>query len=315
MTSHVGIDIGATHVRAVVGDESGRVRARERIETPRETDGQGVAAAVQRTIRAAVDAAGVSPESIAGAGVGTIGPLDEGGADVVDPANLPTVERLPVRDPVRDVVGGDVVVYNDATAGAIGERFFARDAPDDLVYLTFSTGIGAGVIADGRVLEGANGNAGEIGHVTLDPDADVRCGCGGVGHWEAFAGGSNLPRYADVLRRTSTVESDRRFETAAEIFDAAGTDPLADRVLERLEHWNAHGVATVVRAYDPALVVVGGSVALHNPEAIVDSVESKLPELLCSEPPEIRLTERGDEAVVDGALAASLRANAGSDAL
>ncbi len=311
MSCYVGVDLGASKIRTVVGDADASVLARDRRRTPQDADGDAVADAVVDSIRrslAEVDGAGGvdSAGTVDRVGIGAIGPLDRDAGTVLDPANLPAVDRIPVVDRVAAAVDAPVTLHNDATAGAIGEWYFGDATPRNLVYLTFSTGIGAGVVCDGRVLDGANGNAGEVGHVTLDPDATVRCGCGAVGHWEAFCGGANLPAFARAVREEADVDSDRTFGSAAEIFEAAGSDPLADLVVERVGKYNAVGVATVVQAFDPELLVVSGAVARNNPEAVLDPIETRLSGMLLAAPPEIRLTDRGDTAVVDGALASAV---------
>ncbi|MHB9286205.1 ROK family protein [Halobacteriales archaeon Cl-PHB] len=304
MRAYVGVDLGATNVKTAVGDADGAVVGRDRRPTPSDAGGEAIAAAVVESIRCSLAEAGVDGP-IERVGIGSIGPLDRDAGVVVDPVNLPAAHCIPISDHVEAAIGAPVVLHNDATVGAIGECYFGDETPRNLVYLTLSTGVGAGVICDGRVLDGANGNAGEVGHLTLDPDAEVICGCGAVGHWEAFCGGANLPAYAESLRETTGVDGDERFDLPAAIFAATGSDPLADLVVERIGRWNAVGVASVVQAFDPEQVVLGGAVALNNPAAILDPIEARLPEMLLGDAPNLRLTDRGDTAVVDGALASA----------
>lgn len=300
-----GIDLGATHVRAAVADSSGAMLGYVKRETPGGVDGQAIAEAVRETLELACDDAGVGTAAVGGIGVGSLGPLDRAAGAVVDPPNLPGVERVPLVEALSEYEA-DVTLYNDATAGALGVRA-AGDAPDNIVYVTISTGLGAGAIVDGNALVGERGNAAEVGHLTLDPDSPVPCGCGGRGHWEAFAAGDNVPTYARHLARERDLETDLPLGslTAKAVFDAAGEDPLATAAVDAIGEFNALGVAAVVHAYDPAVVVLGGAVAVNNPDAVLEPVRERLPDLVVEAAPEVRITSLGDRTVLTGALAAA----------
>jgi glucokinase len=313
---YAGVDLGATNLRAVVTDVEGRVLGRDRRSTPQNEGGIAVTEGVLDALRAACEAAGTTTTRITAVGIGSIGPLDTAAGAVENPVNVDGADRIPLVGPVQNLVDSDAVyLHNDANAGVLAERFYADRAPDDMVYLTISSGIGAGVCVDGQLLSGWDGNAGEIGHVALDSEGPVTCGCGGTGHWEAFCSGENIPEYARVIHEREGIETDLPLAAdefgAAAVFEAAGRDPLADRVLERLAHWNSHGIATIVHAYAPITISVGGAVALNNPELVLDPVRERLPDLVVSNVPEIRLTEYGDDIVVKGAVASAMTAGTG----
>ena len=311
---YAGVDLGATNVRAVVGDETGAVLGRDRRATP---SGSGIAVteAVLDALRAAADHAETAPERLRAVGVGSIGPLDLAAGVVDDPANLPAVERIPLTGPIENLVDGAVYLHNDTTAAVIGERFHADRNPDDMAYLTVSSGVGAGVCVDGHVLSGWDGNVGEIGHTTVDPTGAMSCGCGGAGHWEAYCAGTNIPAYAVHLHETEGTATDLPLDapefSAADVFAAADSDPLAELVLARVGRWNAIGVASLVHAYAPLVVSVGGGVALNNPDRVLDPVREQLPELVISNVPEVRLTSLGDDVGVKGALASAVTGGTG----
>jgi len=319
MATYLGVDLGATTIRAAVGDRAGRVVGAHRTATPRGPTGVAVTEAVLAAVRAACADAGVTPEAVVAAGVGAIGPLDADEGDMVDPANLPsTVDRMPLVGPLRALLSTDrIELHNDATAGAIAERFF-RDEADDLVYLTLSTGVGAGAVVDGHVLEGWRGNAAEVGHVTVHPDGRP-CGCGGAGHWEAYCGGANVPAYARDLydgEETDLPLDDPDADVdAAAVFDAdAAGDAFATRVVDRIGRWNALGVATLVHAYAPRVVAVGGGVARDNPERVLGPIRERLPPHVATAVPEVRRTDADGDAVVRGALASAITGGTGDPA-
>ena len=317
MGAYAGVDLGATHIRAVIGDETGSIAASHKTETPRGPAGIAVTEAVLDAIRQACDAADIAPTDVVAAGIGSFGPMDLAEGVVENPANLPdTIDRIPLTGPVENLIGSERVwLHNDANAGVIGERFYSDRSPDDMVYLTISSGVGAGVAVDGNILSGWDGNAGEVGHLTIDPHGFMTCGCGHDGHWEAYCSGENIPRYATQLHREDPVETALPIETeefsAADIFEYAGEDEFASHVLDQICHWNAIGVANIVHAYAPLVVYVGGAVALNNPEQVLDPIRDRLDDMVMSNIPDIQLTQFGDDVVVRGALASALTGGTG----
>lgn len=302
-----GIDLGATNLRAAVTDGDGEPVAIERRPTPNGPDGRTVVEAVTDTLEVAATAAGVVPSDLGAVGVGTIGPLDRNDGMVVHPPNLGEVAQIPLRDGLADHLGHDrIFVENDAIAGLVGELIAVEDSPENLVYLTMSTGIGAGVAVDGHVLLGRGGNAAEIGHIVVDPDGARTCGCGRPGHWEAYCGGAAIPGLARDLAASvpeTTLEVADPDLTAADVFAAAGDDPLADRVIERVRAYNAIGVSGIVHAYAPDRVAIGGAVALENPSLVIDPLPRAIEAYTMLPLPEIRPAAHGRSAVLRGALA------------
>ena len=317
MAYYVGVDLGATNVRAAVADGEGTILGRSDAGTPRGPTGISVTEAVLSVTRGACDAAGIDPSEARAAGIGAIGPLDLAEGVVENPANLPdTIDRIPLTGPLANLLETDrVYLHNDTNAGVIGERFHSERNPDDMVYLTISSGIGAGVCVDGNVLSGWDGNAGEVGHMTLDPHGFMTCGCGHEGHWEGYCSGNNIPRYAQELHAEDPVETvlpvaDPDF-SAVDIFEHAGDDEFADHVIDQVAYWNAMGVANIVHAYAPLVVFVGGAVALNNPEATLDPIRDHLPDMVMSNIPQLELTTLGDDVVLKGAIASALTAGTG----
>ena len=331
MAYYAGVDLGATNVRAAVADETGSVLASRTRATPRGPTGIAVTEAILETLRGACEAAGVDPTRVEAAGVGSIGPLDLADGAVVDPANLPdSIDRIPITGPVGKLVDSEqVYLHNDADAGVIGERFHSDRNPDDMVYLTISSGIGAGVAVDGNVLSGWDGNAGEVGHMVVDPQELMTCGCGKDGHWEAYCSGDNIPEFARLLYEDDRAWSATGYRDAGEAgmatelplddpdFDAADVfahardDEFAAHVVDQLAHWNTMGVANIVHAYAPIVLRVGGAVALNNERLVLDPVRERLDDMVMTNVPELHLTEFGDEVVVQGALASALTGGTG----
>ena len=319
MRYFAGVDLGASNVRVIVGTADVDVVGSARDATTQGPSGIDVTEGVLATIRSACDDASIAPEQLEAVGIGSFGPFDLAEGMIVDPANLPdTVDRIPLVGPIGALIDSDrVYLHNDTTAGVIGERFHSARNPDDMVYLTISTGIGAGIAVDGHIVNGWDGNAGEVGHFAIDPEGRMRCGCGRDGHWEAYASGSGIPRYACWLANHADgdVETDLPIEdptfSAVDVFDALGNDSLADLTIDRVGMWNALGLANVVHAYAPLVVSIGGAVALNNQASIIDPLQDALERLVMANVPQVQPTALGEDVVLHGALASAMTAGTG----
>ncbi|WP_049898756.1 ROK family protein [Halococcus agarilyticus] len=319
MARYAGVDLGGTNVRAVVADADGEIRGSDKRPVPPDlSTGLPVTDTILDCLREACVAADTSPGAIEAVGVAAAGRLDptEG---IVEPTNI-AVDTVPLTGPIANLVDSDRIhLHKDVAAGVIGERYHAERNPDDMVYLTISSGIGAGVTVDGSVLRGWDSNAGEVGHYAVDPAGRLTCGCGHDGHWEAYCSGANIPAYARLLwndadRPATALPIDEEAFDAVDVFAHAREDAFAGRVVERLAEWNAMGVAGVVHAYAPLVISVGGAVALNNEALVVDPIRDRLDDLVMTNVPEVKLTEFGDDVVVRGALASALTGGTGDPA-
>lgn len=339
MDYYAGVDLGATNIRAAVANANANVIGTATCETPPGPTGIAVTETVLSAVRTSCDDAGIDPQSIQVAGIGSIGPIDLAAGVIENPANLPnTIDRIPLTGPLESLIGSDrVLLRNDADAGLVGERFYGEYSPDDMIYVTISSGIGAGVAVDGDLLSGWDGNAGEIGHMVVDPSGEMTCGCGRDGHWEAYCSGNNIPKYARQLHEQHPIETDLPLPDpdsssrsdadsasdsdsdsdsdselsfdAADVFAHAGTDDFADYVIERIAEWNAVGMANLAHTYAPIVINVGGAVALNNPDLVIDPINERLSELVFTNVPDVQLTTLSGDVVVHGALASALLAD------
>lgn len=193
----IGVDLGGTQVRAAVL-RGADIRGRAATLTGSDPTPERVLPRIYTTIQEALEQAGAALDEIAGIGVSAPGPLDNRTGIVHAPPNLPAWDGTPLRDILQAQYHRPVFVENDANAAALGEfRFGAGQGSRDMVYLTVSTGIGGGIIVDGRILEGVNGTAGELGHMTIDWQGE-RCSCGNIGCLEALASGTAIARRANA---------------------------------------------------------------------------------------------------------------------
>jgi glucokinase len=262
----VGIDLGGTKILAVAARRDGKVLGRCRLPTP--AGREAVVAAMADAARRALRAAGCGDAAVAGVGIGAPGPMDPVTGTLLQPPNLPGCENLPLGPIFADLFPGAVVqVENDANAAALGEhRFGAGRGVADLCYVTISTGVGGGIVSGGRLVRGAAGTAGEIGHTVLDP-AGPACHCGLRGCWEALASGTAIARAAaealargegeGIRRAAAGADPDARAVDAA----AAAGDRAALRIVAEAVRYNGIGFCNLIQTLSPARIVVGGGVS------------------------------------------------------
>ncbi|MBN9605753.1 MAG: ROK family protein [Actinomycetales bacterium] len=268
----LAIDLGGTWTRFAAIDAGGRLVVRRRRATGSDLEPERIRAGWRAELEAvAVDAgrAGLAaaPRAV---GVGATGPVERGSGRLLDPPNTgPGLAGLALVAEFGALVDAPVAVERDTNAALIAEhtRGAARGA-DHVVYLTLSTGVGGAVLEGGRLLHGRHGGAGELGHLVSDP-AGPRCGCGRRGCLEAIASGPALA--AEASRRiaagaTSALASAPEPLTGAAVGVAAQRgDALARAVLDAARDAVARAVVDIANAFDPELVVVGGSVGLGQP--------------------------------------------------
>ncbi len=191
-------------------------------------------------------------------------------------------------------------LVNDCVAALVGEKCFGDANTENFIYLTISTGIGAGIFVDGRILFGKDGNAHEVGHTVLDMEERMKCGCGKRGHWEAYCSGTGIPVFASYLMKQAGFN--RNIKNAKEFFELAKKEKPAKDALEIIAKINAMGIANLINCYDPELIVLGGPVALKNPDYIQKS-QKHIKNYLINRMPEMRFTKLKDGNVIQGALA------------
>ena len=264
----LAVDLGGTKLLVGLVDREGRVLAKQRVPTP-QGGADAVAGAIRdlaRSLRAGVGASGAT---IAGVGVAVAGPTDHARGVIYAPPNLTGWGREVAFGPLlARALGETVLIENDANAAALGEAWVGagRDVCD-LVYVTVSTGIGGGLILGGRLYRGADGTAGEIGHVIVDPDGP-RCHCGNRGCLEVLASGPAIARRAREAVAGGAPTSlaglaGRSEEITAEAVAAAarGGDRLAAGLYREAGTRIGIVLGDLLALVNPKMIIVGGGVS------------------------------------------------------
>ena len=254
----VAVDLGATHLRAALVTREGQAGDSVVADTPRQgRSGMAVTEAVASAVARVLEGSAARAVGIASAG-----PIDVAAGSVVRSPNM-AFDEVPLVGPLADRFGLPVRLINDCRAGALGERWRgAGTGVDNLVYITFSTGIGGGAVVDGRLLLGRGGNAGEVGHLHVDFAYSLPCGCGHTGHWEGYASGTGMPRFfaAWSARRGERPAFDA--STSRGILEAAvAGDRVALAFMDALGEVNGRAVSDLIVAYDPEMIVIDGPIA------------------------------------------------------
>ncbi len=256
----LALDIGGTKLAAAVVDQSGEIVAAHRVRNPQGTDADVLFAALTSAADAALESAGITPGDpllVPAIGVGTAAPMDLQ-AGTVSPVNIPAWRSFPLRDRLSGHYQLDVGLIGDAVAVAVGEHWRgAARGHANVLGMVVSTGVGGGFVLNGRVVVGATGNAGHIGHMSVDPDGPD-CVCGGVGCLEAIASGTSLAAWARQQGFSPGTET----ASADAVADAALTgDAIALAAFHRAGAALGLAIAGAVTLLDLDLVVIGGGVA------------------------------------------------------
>jgi glucokinase len=262
------IDLGGSKILSLIAQPDGVRLGEDRRPTDAQEGPEAVLARMVASVERALANAGATRDDLAALGVCSPGPCDIEAGVIPESPNLPGWRDVPISRHLEDKLGVPAVLENDATAAALGEHVFgAGRGCRHMVYITVSTGIGGGLIIDGKLYRGASGNAGEIGHITIDPEGPP-CGSGHRGCVEAFASGAALAAQGeDLIARGASpllarLVEDESVVTGGTVARAAEQgDPEARRLVERAGYYLGIGLAAYVNMLNPEVIVIGGGLA------------------------------------------------------
>lgn len=260
----LGLDIGGTKCAVLLADVSERIEIIKKLRFETRTE-LGFEYAMDKLMACAAELIGESDVPVEAIGISCGGPLDSRRGIVLSPPNLPGWDEVHITEALEQRFGIPAFLQNDANAcGLVEWKYGAGRGCDDMVFLTMGTGMGAGIIADGRLLRGRNDMAGEVGHIRLEHDGPV--GYGKAGSFEGFASGGGIARLACMLRHEwidhgngpSWKESDDELTTRALADYALDGDHFARRVFEMAGEYLGQGIAIIADVLNPEKVVIGG---------------------------------------------------------
>ena len=310
MTKYIyGIDIGGTTVKMGLFDEKGDMLEKWEIVTRKENNGENILPDIVKSIKEKNTEKSIETDDILGIGMGVPGPITEDGR-VLKCANLGW-GIFSVADEMSKLTGVEKVkVGNDANVAALGEQWRGGGRGfDNIVMVTLGTGVGGGIIMDGKILTGENGAAGEIGHITVNPKETLTCGCGCKGCLEQYSSATGVIRMAKERLEASDKPSELRKFAADEIggkevFDAykAG-DELAAEAVNEFAIYLGMGLGNVASVVDTQAFVIGGGLSKNGP-VVIDIVNEQYKKnvMFALKNTEFRLAELGNDAGMYGAV-------------
>ena len=304
-----GIDIGGTTVKMGLFDEKGDMLEKWEIVTRKENNGENILPDIVKSIKEKNSEKSIETDDILGIGMGVPGPITEDGR-VLKCANLGW-GIFSVADEMSKLTGvKKVKVGNDANVAALGEAWRGGGRGfDNIVMVTLGTGVGGGIIMNGKILTGENGAAGEIGHITVNPKETLTCGCGCKGCLEQYSSATGVIRLAKERLEASDKPSElRKFADdqigGKEVFDAykAG-DELAAEAVDEFAAYLGMGLGNVASVVDTQAFVIGGGLSKNGPiviELIKKQYEKNV--MFALKNTEFRLAELGNDAGMYGAV-------------
>ena len=259
-----GVDVGGTTVKLGLFDKEGNVLDKWEIPTNKANKGEAILPDIAKSILAKMDEKGIKEEELAGIGLGAPGAVDDNGTLVGGAVNIGW-EPFNIPDAIHAYINVPVKAANDANAAAFGEMWQGGGTGyNNMVAVTLGTGVGGGIIINGRLLSGATGAGGEIGHIHMNDNETEECGCKNKGCLEQYASATGIVR----LARRRLAEDDKpsvlRGEelSAKAVFDAVKAgDEVAIEIANRFGEYLGKGLAIVAGVVNPEIFVIGGGVS------------------------------------------------------
>lgn len=274
--TYVGIDIGGTNLKAGLVDDEGRILARESIKIATLTNQDALTEAMVTMTENLAKDAGVTMEDIGSVGVGVPGAVEIRGGTILYTCNLP-LHNVPIRRLFHKYLRLPLYVENDANCAAVGE-YYAGAGRDSkrFVTITLGTGVGGGIIHNGKIFHGANGMAGEVGHMTIVSGGE-QCACGRKGCWEQYASASALKRMTrvaieanpDSILARMVAENGGKVSGRSAFEAARAGDGVGQAVCDEYVGYLATGIANLVNIFQPDTLAIGGGVSHERDEQLL----------------------------------------------
>ncbi|MGX7419631.1 ROK family glucokinase [Carnobacterium gallinarum] len=307
----IGIDLGGTTVKFAILTEDGDVQQKWSIETDISDEGSKIVPDIIASINKHLERYNMTKADFIGIGMGSPGTVDRELGTVIGAYNLNWSNLQFVKKQIEAETGIPFAIDNDANVAALGERWKgAGENGDDVTFITLGTGVGGGIIAEGKLLHGIVGAAGEIGHITVDPEG-YDCTCGKKGCLETVASATGVVRvardYADNFAGDSRLKymiDDGQEVTAKTVFDLAKEgDVLAIKVIDRVSFYLGLACGNIGNMLNPSDIVIGGGVSAAG-EFLLEQVRSYFEQFTFPQvrhSTKIKLAQLGNDAGVIGA--------------
>ncbi|HSS21605.1 MAG TPA: ROK family protein [Pyrinomonadaceae bacterium] len=258
-------DLGGTHLRVATVDREGNIYQRQMQATPQTENPNEIVRALLESIRESEAQAAKAGGKISAVSVAVPGTVDVAAGVVVKAPNVPCLDGFRLGAALASELELPVILENDANAAAIGEMWRgAGRGRQTMICVTLGTGVGGGIILDGKLWRGVDGSAAEIGHIGVDPFAGVACTCGSRGCLEVYASATAVvrmtresrPRYPNsILHNTEVLTSQKIYQAGIE------GDELAIEIFRRMGVYLGIGLASLINVLNPEIVIIGGGLS------------------------------------------------------
>jgi glucokinase len=314
-----GVDIGGTWIRvAICTADLIEKNIKKKISRTLKENKYSISNSIYQILSELLAENNISQDQILGIGIATAGPLNMEKGEVFNSSNL-GFSVIPLKKPIEEKFPGIPLYFiNDCNGSVLGVHYFEAedDEKDNLVYITMSTGIGGGVICNGHLLLGKEGNAAEVGHGLVEPRSRIVCNCGAHGCWEVFSSGTGVRNRAlnaldegelnaEIL--INIVNNNKSKITAKEVFQAARAgDELSKKVIDDCLFYSKVGIGLVNNYFDCKSIYFGGAMMKDNNQIIpplIEQFEKDPIRFTINHPPKIKITKYKDEIGLRGALA------------
>ena len=303
----IGVDLGGTNLRTAILSPDGNILDRHKEATCAADGWEKVVARLIENIKRQRKSAIQQGFDVAAVGVGAPGVIQADKGIVVKSPNFPDWNNLPLKDQLEKALGTPVFLENDANAAALGEQWRgAGRGIRSMILLTLGTGVGGGIILDNKIWHGADGMAGEIGHMTLIPDGRP-CTCGNTGCLEMYSSARGIVQsFREALGKSGGVPDQLKQISSEQVYEAAGAgNETAVRVMKDMGRMLGIGIASLINIFNPERIVVGGGVKDAWPLFIGATREEIIKRAFAvpAKRTEIVPSELGDDAGMVGAAA------------
>lgn len=299
-----GVDIGGTTVKLGLFTTDGEIVDKWEIKTRTENQGEAVLPDIAEALKEKLEEKKIGRDEVEGIGVGVPAPVNAEGV-VQNTANLGWGYKEVKRE-MEELSGMRAEIGNDANVAALGEMWLgAGKGRKNIVMVTLGTGVGGGIIIDGKPLVGAHGAGGEIGHLCVNYEETDHCGCGNTGCLEQYASATGITRLANIRLANDDAKSVLREQevSAKTVFDAVKAgDAVAKEIAEEFGKYLGHAMANLAAVVDPSAIVIGGGVSKAG-EVLIEYVEKNFKEraFFANKDTEFVLATLGNDAGICGA--------------
>nr|WP_150960607.1 ROK family glucokinase [Aneurinibacillus sp. XH2] len=263
---YVGVDLGGTNIKVGICDETGKLLHSYEGPTGTDEGAESIIAKIEEYVRKLVADASLSLDQVVGIGAGVAGFLDIPNGIVLSSPNIPAWHNVPLKQILEERFNKPVIINNDANVAALGEAWGGAGADiSNLVCYTLGTGVGGGIIIDGKIHQGFSGMGGELGHMQVVPDLEaIVCGCGQTGCLETVSSATGIVRMAkDAVGRGDKTSLQLLEQiTAKDVFDAAKAgDEAAIRIVNRAAYYLGRSLSMLAVIVNPQRFILGGGVS------------------------------------------------------